>query len=184
MKLNTAGISVISVAALLLLSGCGKSSAQLEAEHRALDADLTVVPSCAFDAVYQVSISLLSGEETAAVCNKMARTLGRNPSVKLLRHLSKAVASMSLQGRGSDVAGNAYQFMRVAEVRGQLNNDDAIFATFDVVFKIVNGTDGRVTPKDLNIFLSSMGKGAKTMSDQGLINSAALLSVTKQDRGE
>ena len=79
---------------------------------------------------------------------------------------------------------NAYQFMRVAENRGQLNDDDLMSATFEVVFKIASGTDGRVMPKDLNIFLSSLGPGARTMSDEGLINSASLLSVMKQDQGQ
>jgi hypothetical protein len=183
MKLTAFRTSVASIAALIFLCGCGKSSEQVEAEQRALDADITVVSTCTFDAVYPVSISLLSGQETAAVCDKMARSLGRNPTVKLLRHLSKAVASMKLQGYGDDIVGNAYQFMRVAEGRGQLKNDDAMFTTFDVVFKIVNGTDGRVMPKDLNIFLTRLGKGARTMSDEGLINSAAMLSVMKQDQG-
>ena len=93
MRLNNLAVTACSVAALSLLSGCGKSTAQREAEQRALDDDQTVVSACTFDAVQQVSISLLSGVETAGVCDKMARTLGRNPSVKLLRHLSKAVSS-------------------------------------------------------------------------------------------
>ena len=86
-------------------------------------------------------------------------------------------------GSESDMVGNAYQFMRIAESRAQLDSDDAMIATFEVVFKIVNSMDGRVTAKDLNIFLSNLGRGAKTMSDEGLINSAAVLSVMRQDQG-
>jgi len=183
MKLKTLQLSVITIAALTLLTGCGKSAEEKEAEQRALDADRTVVSSCTFKAVNPIEVFAMSGEDTAAVCEKMARVLGRNPSVRLLRHLSKAVVNMQIQGRSDDIVGNAYQFMRVAERRGQLDNDDAMYATFDVVFKVVNGTDGRVMPKDLNIFLSSMGEGAKKLSDDGLMRSASLISVMKQNQG-
>jgi len=184
MKLNTLVVAGSMITAFFLISACGKSAAQLEAEQRTLDADTTVVSACTFNAVLPISIPMLSGEETAAVCDKMARTLGRNPSVRLLRHLSKAISSMKVQGRGDDTAANAYQFMRVVENRGQLNDEDRMLNTFDVVFKIVGGTDGRVMPKDLNIFLSNLGAGAKTMSDDGLYHSAAMLSVMKQNQGE
>ncbi|MRW86375.1 hypothetical protein GJ698_20075 [Pseudoduganella sp. FT26W] len=183
MKLNRRRKVATSLAALILLSGCGKSSEKEAAEQRVLDADPTVVSACTFDALYPVHISMLDVEETSAVCEKMARAMGHNPSVKQLRHLARAVGLLSVQGRTKDVVGTAYQFMRVVEVRGQLKNEQAMYATIELVFKIANGTDGRVMPKDLNVFLTSLGKGAKTMSDQGLINSASMLSIMKQDQG-
>lgn len=65
----------------------------------------------------------------------------------------------------------------------QLNNEQAMLNTFELVFKIYNGTEGRVTPKDLNILLSNMGNRAQKLSDDGLINLASVLSVQKQDAG-
>jgi hypothetical protein len=183
MKLNTWRMSAISIAALILLSGCGKSSEEKAAEQRVLDADPTVVSACTFDDLYPVRISLLSVGETATVCDKMARAMGHNPSVKQLRQLAKTVALLNVQGRTDDIGGTAYQFMRIVEERGQLKNDEAMRATIEVVFKIANGTDGRVMPKDLDVFLTSLGKGAKTMSDEGLMRSAAFLSVSKQNLG-
>jgi cytochrome c553 len=43
--------------------------------------------------------------------------------------------------------------------------------------------EGRVTPKDINIMLSTMGQSAKKLSDDGIINLAAMLSVQRQDAG-
>ncbi len=183
MQLKTLTLSTALSLSLFILSGCGKSAQEVEAQQRALDADEAVVSSCVFDAVLPVSISSMSAQETSQICEKMSKTLGRKPSVRLLRRLSKAVSLLQQSGRESDVLGNAYQFMRIAESRGQLGSDDAMMATFEVVFKIVNSMDGRVTARDLNIYLSNLGRGAKTISDGGLIHSAAVLSVMRQDQG-
>jgi hypothetical protein len=184
MRPNTIPMSAIFILAALILSGCGKSSEEMQAQERALDNNSTMLASCGFETVSPVRISTLSGQKTAAICEKMTKTLGKNPSVRLLRQLSKAVSLLPETGRNDDRIGNAYQFMRIAESRGQLENDDAMIATFNVVFKIVSSMDGRVTAKDLNIFLSNLGRGAKTMSDDGLIHGAAVLSVMRQNQGE
>lgn len=183
MRHKTQALSAVLASALIALSGCGKSAQEIEAQQRALDSSAESVSSCAFETVLPVSVSTLSGQETSMICEKMSDMLGKNPSIRLLRRLTKAVSLLQQTGRESDVVGNAYQFMRVAESRAQLDSDDAMMATFEVVFKIVNSTDGRVTAKDLNIFLRKLGRGAKTMSDDGLIHSAAVLSVMRQDQG-
>lgn len=184
MRPNILWIFSPSVLAVLVLSGCGKSPEELRAQERALDSNPTMLASCAYETITSIRISTLSGQDTAAICEKIANTTGENPSVKLLRGLSKAVSTLQQIGRSDDMIGDAYQLMRIAQSRGQLKNDDAMIATFNVVFKIVNGTEGRVKPKDLNILLSQLGQGATKMSDQGLINSASALSVMKQDQGE
>ena len=175
--------------ALLVLTGCSKPVEGRQAVERPVDHDSTSfsstsLSSCAIDSVKTVSLATVSWSDTAGICEKMARVLGHPPSGRLLSKLSKAVSTLSMTGRGTDQIGNAYQFMRIVESRGQLTNDDAMISTIDIVFKIVNGTDGRVMPKDLNIFLSELGDGALKMSDEGLIHSAAMLSVMKQNKGE
>lgn len=172
-----------AVITFAVLSGCGKSEEERAAQERTLNADTTILTSCAFEAVTPVSLSTMSGQDTAAVCDKMAKAMGENPSVRLLRQLSMAVYHLKRVGRTDDTAGEAYQFMRIAEARGQLKDSEAMIATFNVVYKIITGTDGRVTAKDLNIFLREVGPGAMTMSDEGLINSASVISAMKQDQG-
>jgi hypothetical protein len=90
-----------------------------------------------------------------------------------------------MQGDGfsGDLSDNAYQFMRVAEARGQLQDDSAMLNTFDVVFKIYNGSEKRVSPKDLNIVLSDMGGAASKLSDNGIYNVAAVMDTEKQKNG-
>ena len=91
---------------------------------------------------------------------------------------------MKMEGYPSDLSDNAYQFMRVVQSRGQLNDDSAMNNTFEVIYKVYKGTEKRVTPKDLNIMLSNMGSAATQLSDDGIFNLAALISVNKQDLGE
>lgn len=78
----------------------------------------------------------------------------------------------------------AYQMMNIVEARGQEEDDKAIYDTFNTVAQIFNGTEGHVTPKDLNIFLRSAGPIAKTLSDDGLISMATVIWEDKKDRGE
>lgn len=185
-------LSVMALASTVLL-GCGESGGDTNAgsndtpansQDVVMDTNPSIISSCAYDSVTSVSISTLSYADTAAICKKMATRIGSNPSIQSLRMLSKAVSDMHIQDNQVDVVGTAYQYMRVVESRGQLNDDAAMMKTFDVIFKIYNGTEGRVTPKDLNILLSNMGNGATKLSDDGLINLAALLSVKKQDAGQ
>ena len=53
-----------------------------------------------------------------------------------------------------------------------------------LLFKVFNGTDGRVTPKDLNIMLSNYGSASKNLSDDGIYTFGSTISVEKQNAGE
>ena len=86
-------------------------------------------------------------------------------------------------GGPKDLVDDAYQFMRVVECRGQLMNDADMFNTFNVIYKIYIGMEGRVTPRELNMILSSFGGQAKKMNDDEVYRSAAILSIRKQDSG-
>jgi hypothetical protein len=177
-------LAIALIGMVFIFTGCGESLEQEEAKSRALDNNTTTVASCSTDGVFRVRILMLSTTDMSAVCEEMARIMGRNPSVRTLRMLSNTVSAMKIKGDTNGFAVNAYQFMRIVESRGQLNDDSAMMNTFDVVFKIFSGTAGRVTPKDLNILLRTSGPIAKTLSDDGLINIAAMLSSRKIDMGQ
>jgi hypothetical protein len=168
----------------LILFGCGETEAQKAARAQTLDNDTAAIASCSYAGVREVSILSLSYADTSAICEKMAISIGRNPSVRALRRLSKAISIMETKGKVNDIADTAYQYMRVVESRGQLSNDQTMMNTINVVFKVYSGSEGRVTPKDLNILLGNIGAGAEKLSDDGIYKPAAMLSVQKQDAGQ
>jgi hypothetical protein len=55
--------------------------------------------------------------------------------------------------------------------------------TLDIAFKAYTGSNGRVTPKDLNVAVRQSGL-AQTLSDEGLFGLAAMISVQKRNNGE
>lgn len=182
--MNKLRSTVVLVMFALVLFGCGETEAQKSARAQMLDNDTATVASCSYEGVREVTILSLSYADTSAICEKMAIRIGSNPSIRALRALSKAISIMAMKGKINDIADTAYQYMRVVESRGQLSNDLAMMNTLDVVFKVYFGSEGRVTPKDLNILLSNIGAGAEKLSDDGIYKLAAMLSVQKQDAGQ
>jgi hypothetical protein len=91
---------------------------------------------------------------------------------------------MSIHGFKGSVPDVAYQLMNIVEARG-IKNPDRIMNTFDTVWKIFSGTDGHVTPRDLNIKLRSAGARAHTLSDDELISTATtVIWEQKKANGE
>jgi len=166
----------------LLLAGCGKSAEESQAEQLAFDRDATVLASCSFEATARVRVLDVSSQETEEICERMSAVLKEKPSVRLLRELSKALSVLKRSGASEDMSRDADHFMRIAKARGQLNSEDAMISTFNVAFKIVTGMEGRVTLADLATFLESLGPDAETMSNQGLLQNAAVLSTWKANR--
>ena len=173
---------LVPLGCLLLLTGCGKSGEETRAEQLALDRDPTLISSCSFDGVVRVRVLDVSSQETEEICERMSTILRRKPSVRLLRELSKAVSELRRAGLGDEMSLNAHHFMRIAKARGQLNSDDSMVSTFNVVFKIVTGMEGRVTATELAGFMEDLGVDAESMSNQGLLHSAAVLSTMKTGR--
>jgi len=90
---------------------------------------------------------------------------------------------MSIRGVQDAEPEIAYQLMNIVEARG-ITNPDRIMSTFDTVWKIFDGTNGHVTPRDLNITLRSSGPAAHALSDNGLISIGALIWEQKKAAGE
>lgn len=170
---------LVPLGCLLLLTGCGKSAEETRAEQLALDRDSTLISSCLFDGIVRVRVLDVSSQDTEDICERMSTTLRRKPSVRLLRELSKAVSELNRSSTSGDMSLNAHHFMRIAKARGQLNSDDSMISTFNFVFKIVTGMEGRVTAAELAEFLESQGTDAESISNKGLVQSAAVLSTMK-----
>jgi hypothetical protein len=150
-----------------------------------LNNDQFTVVSCDWKNISSLKIvDFYSWQETADLCDQMVRRLGHQPTVASLRNLAKTVYALHHSGSKATPKEDAYQLLRIIESRGQQEDVAAMWRTFNMVFKIFNGMEGRVTPKDINIMLSTMGESAKKLSDDGIINLAAMLSVQRQDAGE
>jgi hypothetical protein len=146
--------------------------------------DQSTVVSCDWKNISSLKIvDFYNWQETAELCDQMVRRLGHQPTVASLRNLAKTVYALHHSGSKATPKEDAYQLLRIIESRGQQEDVAAMWRTFDMVFKIFNGMEGRVTPKDINIMLSTMGESAKKLSDDGIINLAAMLSVQRQDAG-
>lgn len=183
MRSTAISVSATSFATLLFLTACVKSNEEIQVEQAALDDDVSLLKSCDRSDVSKVRIETLSSDETAEICNAEAEMLGRYPSVRLLRELSKAVYGLKSTHKETDLVGNATEYMRVARARGQLQDDEAMIRTFNMTFRIRTGMKGRVMPSDLVQYLDQLGEiKAKSISDEALLYDAAAISVMKQDQ--
>ena len=124
-------------------------------------------------------LSGVSWEDEAAICREMASSLGRLPPVGLLRILGKVTFILRTAGGTETPKDIAFQVMNVVEARSQTSNVQ-INETFETLVKIYNGSNGRVTPKDMNLNLRSMGSRAKKINRQGMFSMAAILLENKK----
>lgn len=169
----------------LLLMG-GSASAQdafTEARRASLDSSTEPVKSCEWREMPKVidGITIVSWAEAAKICEMANASLGRQVAVGVFRDLLKASAFLSLKGAGQKEQ-LAYQLLEIIDARG-LTDPRRMKETLNLAFKAYVGSNGRVTPKDLNVALRKSGLG-KTLSDEGFVNLAAMISVEKRNRGE
>jgi hypothetical protein len=74
--------------------------------------------------------------------------------------------------------------MNIVEARGQTDKDDAMYDTFNVVFKIYNGSTGHVTPRDVSMALRAIApEQAQKISDDGLYSLSAVIQEEKKANG-
>lgn len=182
-SLRLFGLGSAVCAVLLSIGGCddGPNEHPTEAAKSAP----AVLTSCDTDQMELLDSKMMSWTDSAIVCRTMQLSLGRVPSLKTASMLSKLVALMRVNGDKTEAKEQAYQLMNIVEARSQTGSDEAMEATFDTVWKIWQGSQGHVTPRDINILLRSMGaKGASKLSDDGLITFAVLLQEDKKSRGE
>jgi len=183
--MNNINLAITALVATFLLTACGGETDQArEAKDKAADANQSPVTSCDWNNMDKQGLNVLSWADEADVCVTMQATLGRPPSVALVRKLSKAISVMQAAGSKDTTKDTAYQMMNIVEARGKEKDNKAIDSTFETVTKIFNGTQGHVTPRDINIFLRSSGPMAKTISDDGIISMAAIIWEDKKSHGE
>lgn len=170
----------------LLLSVSGPALAEdanAQARQSFLDASAEPVKSCEWKEIPNVTDGILnvSWREASKICEMASTSLGRQLPTSVFRHLLKASSLLSLKGAG-ETEKIAYQLMEIIDARG-ISDPGRMKDTLELAFKAYIGTNGRVLPRDLNVAIRKSGLGA-TLSDEGVIGLAAMISVQKRNNGE
>ena len=149
------------------------------------DSNNSPVASCRWADLKDVVVSMES-VNAEALCRTMQITLNRFPPIALARKLSKLifVIQVDTEGKGPSPKELSYQIMNVVEARNVTDNDAAIDETFDTLAKVYSGTQGRITPRDINIELRHAGVIATTINQDGIFGLAAVMLQAKKARGE
>lgn len=141
------------------------------------------ITSCEWGEMPKADVVVFDNSAESHICKTLQNHLGHVPSTQLLRTLLQGVAISQSSGCKDDPKDIAYQMVGIAEARG--NNDDAsISNTFNIVTKIAQGWQCRVTAKDINVMLRTSGERAKQLNDDGLESMAAVILEDKKAHGE
>jgi hypothetical protein len=157
-----AKLSVLIVAALL----CGSVSAQATCSNTVLTAS---------------DVTQLSQSDRARICDAGTRGLGLTLSSNLFQRLAKVTYLIERSG-GGEKSDLAFQLMSIVKLRGQASDESRALQTLEISWKIFSGTDGRVPPSELVAFLANAKGLARTLTDDGLIDMAAVISVQNRSR--
>lgn len=178
-KSNARTIGAI-IASLALLSACDSSSNDAAATPKR-----TALTACDADQMDVLGVDTVSYVDAANVCQTIQNSIGHVPSIKIAKELATAMSAMQMKGDKTPIGDQAYQYMNIVEARDQTDSDDAMYDTFNVVFKIYNGSGGHVTPRDVNVALRAMApEQAQKMNDDGLYALGALIQEEKKANGE
>lgn len=131
-------------------------------------------PVCGPEVYAGSSAKQLIAMQNQKVCESGVRGLGRNMSPKLFGRLALASSLIANEGGGS-VENITFQLASIIRLRGQVGNFDAANSSIETSWKIFHGLNGRLPLSEVVAFLKNAPGLAKTISDDGLIDMAALM---------
>ena len=167
-------IRVFPVLAIaFFVSGCGKSESEL-------DTDTTAIPVCSAEAVEPYRILGISTDDEVRICQHMSNTVNYYVTASNLRYLSHAAYVYVQAGWTANPVDAAYSLLTVIKLRGQTATEDMTRSNLSMLRKIYAGTENRIGPQDIVYMLQSSGKMAHTLSDQGIIDLAAYMSIKRK----
>ena len=117
----------------------------------------------------------LSQRQNQSLCESAERGLRTVVSPRMFAKIALASYLINKNG-GENIDDLAFQLASMVRLRGQSQQIEAAEGTVEIGWKAFNGTNGRVTPRKLVAFLLNSPDLAKTLSDDGLIDIAALLA--------
>ena len=171
--------------AVIVATGTPSEKGATEAPQpiAALDDSNEPLKSCEWKSVSSImeGITIVSWSDGSKICQLATNSLRRSIPIGVFRHLLKAAGVLNVKGAGEPDK-LAYQLIEIIEARG-ITDPQRMKDTLDIAFKAYTGSNGRVTPKDLNVAVRQSGL-AQTLSDEGLLSLAAMISVEKRNNGE
>jgi hypothetical protein len=91
----------------------------------------------------------------------------------------KLTNNLRFAGDKTELADMVRNLYGIAEARQQTEDPKAMLDTFDFVQKAFTATQGKVTPKDIEMFVRQLGQGASNISDDGLMRAVAAIDQMK-----
>ncbi len=154
-------------------------------QTRAAQADAGIaLADCQPASVSAADFKYASMEDAARVCEIGRTKLGFELHIPDVQKLidSAAVAKLNARKRDFDLplAAAATNIADFVALRGLAADRDGFNRTADLVTKIDGGTEGVVSPAVLLLELHASGPFAKTMSDKGIIDFAAMVSLEEK----
>lgn len=123
-------------------------------------------------------------EEAATVCEISRKKLGFELQARDVQKLidAAAVASLSALKRGFElrIPDAAINIAEIIALRGMASDRDNFDRTAEIVASIDIATEGVVSPAVFLIQLHASGPAAKTMSDEGIISFASMVSLEEK----
>ncbi len=157
----------------------------LAVQARAAQADAGVaLADCQPANISAADFKYASTEDAARVCEIGRTKLGFELHVPDVQKLIDSAAVANLNARKWDfdlpLAAAATNIADIVALRGLAADRDGFNRTADLVTKIDVGTEGVVSPAVLLLQLHASGPLAKTMSDEGLVGFAAMVSLDEK----
>jgi len=179
---------IYCVKAAFLLSALEYAHAQQsDKSTQAFPSELSALPqiaSCDYSAVAKLKFYGVSIGEATEACAILANRLHRTPSNRLLDYFAKLIFIQHAAGNKDSAKEISYQAANFIEYRGHLENDDKAINSLNVLVKILNGLEGRVSISDMNRALYGMGQSAKKMTDDSIFTLAAMIMQEKRSQGK
>jgi hypothetical protein len=148
------------------------------------DDGLDLLADCQPATIGAASLKHASPADAARICEISRRKLGFELHVPDMQKLidAAAVASLNARKRGFDLSlpDAGTNVADIVVLRGMASDRDGFNRTVDLVTRIDGGTDGVVSPAVFLLQLHASGPMAKTMSEEGLIGFAAMVSVEEK----
>jgi hypothetical protein len=130
------------------------------------------------------SIGHFSSSESKDICVAASKgTTGGLPT-DTLKSIAMGVNVLRVNGSNASITENAYWFAAIIKLRGHSDLPALAHADVDRVTRTFISTEGKYTPKEAAQLLYQIGDMARTLSENGFIDTMSLDIVTRRNAGE